>query len=129
MAAFTVKDPADRQAFTAYWNKILGDEGITIKTILFEGGAAGSILSHVWIGEPEVSFWFGKENWGKGITTEAIAVFLDHIKRRPLNARAAKDNSTSIRVLEKCGFTISGYVRGFANGSGEEIEEVILKLG
>ena len=81
------------------------------------------------MGEPEVSCWFGKENWGKGITTEAFAAFLDHIKRRPLNARAAKDNIASIRVLEKCGFTISGYIRDFANGGGEEIEEVILKLG
>jgi len=129
MAAFTVKDPADRQAFTAHWSKILGDEGITIMTILFEGDVAGSILSHGWFGEPEVSYWLGKEYWGKGIATEALAAFMGHIKTRPLYARAAKDNVASIRVLEKRGFTISGYDRGFANARGEEIEEVILKLG
>lgn len=130
MAAFTVKDPSDRQAFTAHWNKILGDEGITIMTILFDGDVAGSILSHGWFGgEPEVSYWLGKEYWGEGIATEALAAFLDHIKRRPLYARAAKDNIASVRVLEKCGFTICGYDRGFANARGEEIEEVILKLG
>lgn len=32
MAAFTAKDPADRDAFTAHWTKILGDDSITIRT-------------------------------------------------------------------------------------------------
>jgi RimJ/RimL family protein N-acetyltransferase len=39
-----------------------------------------------------------------------------------------KDNIASIRVLEKCGFTIFGYDKGFANARGEVVEEVILKL-
>jgi RimJ/RimL family protein N-acetyltransferase len=129
MAAFTVKDPADRQAFDAHWDKILGDEGITIRTILFEGQVAGSILSHAWFGELEVSYWLGKEFWGKGIATQALRLFLEHIQERPLYARAAKDNAASIRVLEKCGFEISGYERGFANARGEEIDEVVLVLG
>lgn len=50
------------------------------------------------------------------------------MKGRPLYARAAKDNVASIRVLEKCGFRISGYERAFANARGEEIEEAILEL-
>jgi RimJ/RimL family protein N-acetyltransferase len=129
MAAFTVKDPADRQAFDAHWEKILGDEGITIVTILFEDQVAGSILSHGWFGEPEVSYWLGKEFWGKGIATEALRLFLEHMKKRPLYARVAKDNAASIRVLVKCGFVISGYERGFANARGEEIDEVVFVLG
>jgi len=31
-------------------------------------------------------------------------------------------------VLEKCGFTIIGEARGFANARGEEIDELILEL-
>jgi hypothetical protein len=31
MAAFTGKDPTDREAFMAHWARILGDEGILIK--------------------------------------------------------------------------------------------------
>src|SRR5712691_5417534 len=46
MAAFTAKNPADRDAFTAHWTRILGDETITIKTILFNGYVAGYVLSH-----------------------------------------------------------------------------------
>ncbi len=47
---------------------------------------------------------------------------------RPLYAAAAADNMGSIRVLEKCGFQIYAYERGYANARGEEIEEVLLKL-
>ena len=36
--------------------------------------------------------------------------------------------SASLRVLEKCGFMIAGYGRGFANARGEEVEEVVLEL-
>jgi hypothetical protein len=34
MAALTAVDPADRDAFVAHWTGILGDAGITKKTIL-----------------------------------------------------------------------------------------------
>jgi len=128
MAAFTAKDPADRAAFTAHWAKILGDAGITIKTILFAGQVAGHVLSHGWFGEPEISFWLGREYWGRGLATKALSAFLGCVKTRPLYARAAKDNLASLRVLEKCGFTVCGQDRGFANARGKEIEEVILVL-
>ena len=128
MAAFTAKDPADREAFAAHWAKILGDKIIKIKTILFEGHVAGYVLSHGWYGKPEVSYWIGKEHWGKGIATQALSGFLDLQEVRPLYAWVAKDNVASLRVLKKCGFTIVGHGKGFANARGEEIEEVNLKL-
>jgi RimJ/RimL family protein N-acetyltransferase len=128
MAAFTAKEPANRDGFMIHWRKILADERITIKTILFEGQVAGHILSHDWFGEPELSYWIGKAYWGKGIATTALATFLALVKVRPLYGGAAKDNLASIRVLQKCGFTISGYDKGFANARDEEIEEVILVL-
>lgn len=126
MAAFTAKDPTDREAFTAHWAKVMADHSIVIKTILYDGQVAGSVLSHGWFGEPEISYWIGKEYWGKGIATRALAAFLDVQKERPLYARAVKDNIASLRVLEKCGFTISGEDKGFANARGMEAEEYIL---
>jgi RimJ/RimL family protein N-acetyltransferase len=42
--------------------------------------------------------------------------------------RAARDNIASIRVLEKCGFILFGYGKGFAHGRGVEVEEVLLEL-
>jgi len=128
MAAFTRKDPTDREAFDAHWTKILADETIPIKTILFDVQLAASVLSYGQNGELQVSYWLGKELWGKGISTKALSEFLFELKERPLHARAAIDNIASIRVLEKCGFVISGYDQGFANARGEEIEEVIMIL-
>lgn len=129
MAAFTAKDPTDKDAFAAHWKKILSDEGIVKKTILFEGRVAGNILSFEECGEREVSYWVGKGFWGKEIATEALSKFLDLVKTRPLYARAVKDNAASIRVLGKCGFIVSGEDVGFSNARGEEVEEFVLKLG
>ena len=128
MAAFTGKDPTDREAFMAHWARILGDEGILIKTILFEGQVAGYVSTHGWFGELEVTYWLGKDYWGRGLATQALAAFLQVQKSRPLVGRAAKDNVASIRVLEKCGFVLTGQDRGFANARGEEIEEIVLTL-
>jgi RimJ/RimL family protein N-acetyltransferase len=128
MAAFTRKDPSDKEAFETHWMKILADETIPIKTILFDGQVAGSILSYEQSGERQVSYWLGREYWGKGIATLALSLYLEDINQRPLYARAAKDNIGSIRVLEKCGFIISGYDRGFANARGAMIDEVIMML-
>ncbi|MFL5662957.1 MAG: GNAT family N-acetyltransferase [Ktedonobacteraceae bacterium] len=58
----------------------------------------------------------------------ALSAFLFHVKVRPLYARAAKDNIASLRVLEKCRFTLIGKDKGFSNARGEEVEEFILRL-
>lgn len=88
-----------------------------------------NIVSFEQSGKPQVGYWIGKEYWGKGLATRALTEFLGLVKARPLYARAAKDNIASIRVLEKCRFTISGEGKGFSNARGEEVEEFILKLG
>ena len=130
MAAFTTKNPEDRDVFMGHWNKILEDETINIQTILFDGQVAGHILSYEdeEFGGPEVSYWMGKSYWGKGIASRALAAFLLHINARPLYARVAKDNSRSLRVLEKCGFTRIGEDKGFSNARGQDAEEFILRL-
>ena len=129
LAAFTAKDPTDRDAFIAHWAKILADENITIRTIMFAGQVAGHIVSHSWFGDPEISYWIGKEYWGQGIATQALSEFLNLVKIRPLYARVVKDNLASFRVLEKCGFIMDGEDKGFANARGQEVEEFILKFG
>jgi RimJ/RimL family protein N-acetyltransferase len=130
MAAFTAKDPTDWAAFAAKWAKILDDRTGTAKTIVCGGRVAGNVLSFLapWSGKLEVTYWIGREFWGKGIATRALAALLRAVKTRPLYARAAKDNIASLRVLEKCAFTIAGYERGFANARGEEVDEVVLEL-
>ena len=128
MAAFTAKDPADQDAFTAHWTKIMADDAITVKTILFEGQVVGHVVSFVRFGAPEVSYWIGREYWDKGIATQALTGFLGHLETRPLYARVAKDNVASIRVLEKCGFKVIDEDKGFANARDSEVEEFVLEL-
>jgi RimJ/RimL family protein N-acetyltransferase len=125
MAAFPTRD---RAAFMAHWARILGDATSTNtkQTIVFEGRVAGNIVSFEQSGETDVGYWLGREYWGRGIATKALAAFLLYVKSRPLYAHVAKHNVASMRVLEKCGFTISGYDTG---SSGDGIEEVILRLG
>ncbi len=128
MAAFTSKNPDDREAFDAHWQRILASDTVTIQTILYDGQVAGSVLSYVESGGTEVSYWIGREFWGRGIASRALAAFMVQKKERPLYARAAKDNAGSLRVLEKNGFVIVGEDKGFANARGVEVEEYLLKL-
>ncbi|MCH8824516.1 MAG: GNAT family N-acetyltransferase [Planctomycetes bacterium] len=128
MAAFTAKDPNNRDAFDAHWEKIRGDEQVVIKTITVGEEVVGHVASFIMFEQREVTYWIGKNFWGKGIATKALTMFLESLKERPIYARAAKDNTASLRVLEKCGFTIDGEEKGYANARGQEIEEYILKL-
>lgn len=129
MAAFTAKDPTNREAFIAHWNRIRADVTVIIKTILFEDQVIGSVLSYEENHKPEVSYWLGKKYWGQGLATRALSKFLVcGNKTRPIYARVAKDNLGSRRVLEKCGFMVIAETRGFANACGKEIDELLLEL-
>jgi RimJ/RimL family protein N-acetyltransferase len=129
MAAFTARDPTDREAFTAHWNKIMAEPTNIIRAIVCDGQVVGSVSSYEESGKPEVTYWIGSAHWGKGIATRALATFLAQANTtRPIYARVAKDNLGSRRVLEKCGFQVIGETKGFAKARGEEIEELLLEL-
>ncbi|MED3394933.1 GNAT family N-acetyltransferase [Bacillus wiedmannii] len=128
MAAFTSIDPSDRDSFTSHWNEILTDKDIMKQTIIFENNVVGHISRFEQFGEPEVSYWIGKEYWGKGIATKALREFLKYITIRPLYARAAKDNAGFLKVLGKCGFAINGEDSEYSNARGEDVEKFILTL-
>jgi RimJ/RimL family protein N-acetyltransferase len=129
MAAFTAKDPADRAAFDAHWARLFANDGVRNRTIVLDGEIVGNAATFLMEGDREVTYWIAREHWGKGVATRALATLIAEEPTRPLFARAAKDNLGSIRVLEKCGFQVVGEDRGFANARGEEIEELVLKLG
>lgn len=128
MAAFTHKDPSDRAAFDTHWAKIRANDSVTNRTIEVDGQVAGHIASFEMFGDRELTYWIGREFWGRGVATEALRGFVEIDTTRPIYGRASKDNTRSIRVLEKCGFTLIGEEQGFANARNAEIAEVILKL-
>lgn len=118
MAAFP---PREWAAFMAHWAKILGDETVTAQTILLDGEVAGNVVSFDQFGERHVGYWLGREFWGRGVATEALSQYLRHERTRPLYARVARHNTASIRVLEKCGFALSGEDEGFSVAPGDEV--------
>ncbi|MCM2389579.1 GNAT family N-acetyltransferase [Streptomyces albipurpureus] len=129
MAAFTAEEPSDRARFHAHWARIRQDPAVLVRAV---EGESGGVLGHVAVfgpaGEREVTYWIGREHWGRGVATAALRELLGLVSERPLYARAAADNEGSIRVLGKCGFVVTGGERGFANARGKEIDEVLLTL-
>ncbi|WP_055549137.1 GNAT family N-acetyltransferase [Streptomyces sp. NBRC 110028] len=128
MAAFTAEAPDDRKAFDERWDRILGDDTVVKRTVLYDGRVAGNVLGFEQYGDPSVGYWIGREHWGKGIATSALAAFLEEVPMRPLYARIAADNAGSRRVLEKCGFRVAREERAFAVARGREIGELVLVL-
>jgi RimJ/RimL family protein N-acetyltransferase len=120
--------PRDRVAFMEHWARVLADETIIKKTVLFDGQVAGKRrqLREIW--QAEVGYWIGRRFWGRGVATRALSRFLDNVKDRPLYAVVAKPNVASIRVLEKCGFVLSDEEIGPRYEGSDEVEEVLLKL-
>ena len=104
MADFPARD---RDAFDTHWARILADDSLTKKTIVFEGQVAGNAVSWSQDGRRLVGYWLGREFWGKGLATRALAELVVELGTRPLHAYVAKTNIGSIRVLEKCGFVRS----------------------
>ncbi|MET9775791.1 GNAT family N-acetyltransferase [Streptomyces sp. NPDC006367] len=127
MAAFTPPDPADRDAFTAHWQKIRTSDAV-VRTVLGDGDVVGSVAVYGEPGEREVTYWVDRAYWGRGVATAALRALLAEVADRPLYARAAADNAGSLRVLEKCGFVTGARARGFAPARGEVIDEVVLHL-
>jgi RimJ/RimL family protein N-acetyltransferase len=128
MAAFTAKDPNDRQAFDAHMARVRTSPGVTLRGVTRDGRLVGSISSFVTDGDTEITYWIDRSVWGQGIASRALAAFLDTVPTRPLHARAASDNIASLKVLQKAGFRIIGTDIGYANARRTEIEETLLRL-
>jgi len=123
MAAFP---PRERGAFMAHVAKVRADPSSVLKAVVFEGRVAGNVGTFLRGDKREVCYWLGREFWGKGIATAALAELLRVFHERPLYARVAKRNAASLRVVRKCGFDVVAeetYV-----DHGEEIEECLFRL-
>ncbi len=104
MAAFPSRD---RDAFVTHWTKLRRDPANIVRTIVCDGQVAGNIGSWLAGEQRLVGYWIGREFWGRGVATAALAAFVGEIKERPLHAFVAAHNLGSIRVLEKCEFVPS----------------------
>ncbi len=85
--------------------------------------------------EPELSYCFGIEHWGKGYATEAARAVIDYAFEEfaidQLLAGARVLNPASRHVLEKCGFQWTGVElhRFLALGSSTPVDRFKLERG
>jgi len=127
LAAFPSRD---RDAFFSHWTtNILGNPAAASRTILAGNQVAGNIGAWTDAASNErlICYWLGREFWGRGIASAALAQFLRFESTRPLGARVASHNLGSIRVLEKAGFARVGE-DAFSLPSGARVEELIYVL-
>ena len=74
----------------------------------------------------EVGYWLGEDYWGRGITSEAVALLVDYVFRETgiirLFASVYEYNPASMKVLEKVGFTRQAILRDAAIKNGRVID-------
>lgn len=121
MAAFPSRD---RDAFMAHWAKTLANNAALTMAIVADGEVAGNIGCWEADGHRFVGYWIGREFWGRGLATQALAELVDMVEARPLYAHVVKSNVASIRVLEK-----NGFVEVERHTGDDGIEELVLELG
>jgi RimJ/RimL family protein N-acetyltransferase len=125
MAAFPARD---KNQFAAHWAKIRADDTVVVRTIVADGMVAGNIGSWQDNGQRLLGYWVGREYWGRGVATQALARFVEEVSTRPLYAHVAVHNVGSIRVLEKCGFRRDRVQEAKAPAADDGIDEFIFVL-
>lgn len=131
MAAFT-STANDREAYLAKYTKLLADDRLVRLVVEVGGEIVGSAAAFPVgdAGEFGVTYWIRRDHWGRGLAGTALAAVLEQVPTRPVFASTAGDNVASQRVLERCGFKRTGeQERAFAEARGEEIDEVMFRLG
>ncbi|MBI4815573.1 MAG: GNAT family N-acetyltransferase [Deltaproteobacteria bacterium] len=77
----------------------------------------------------ELGYWLARRHWGRGIVSEAVTAVRKHVFRetelRRLFAVPYATSFASIRVLEKCGFTLEGTMRSSAFKAGRFVDQLL----
>src|SRR5437870_7119321 len=76
MAAFTSPEFDDRTSFERRWARLRSDSSTANRVIEIDGRVVGHIASFDLEGRREVTYWIGREDWGRGIATRALQEFL-----------------------------------------------------
>ncbi|MFL6116796.1 MAG: GNAT family N-acetyltransferase [Catenulispora sp.] len=101
------------------WQSLHADPGALGRTIVVDDVVAGALTSWERWDQRQVGYCLGREYWGRGIATTALALFLGQMTIRPVHAYVAAHNLASRRVLDKCGFRPGGTGTGGTAGDSE----------
>ena len=105
-SAMAVFPSRDRAAFDEHWRRIRTADSVVNRTIDVDGEVAGYVASWEADGKRFLGYWLGREFWGRGLATAALAAYVEEVQQRPLYAWVARSNVGSVRVLEKCAFEL-----------------------
>jgi len=128
MAAFTSKNPYNKDAYIKKWTRLMTVDSVHMESILLDDIVVGCVVKFVMGEDSDLTYAIDKKHWGKGITSVAVKLFLEIEPTRPLYGRVANDNYGSQKILEKTGFLKIGTNTDFANARGIEIKEYIYRL-
>lgn len=128
MIAFLPRDPGDRAAFDAHWEKIRADPEVRHWLALEGETVVGYYLSFLTGSDRDIGYWLVREYWGRGYGTAGLALLLEELLERPLFGRVISDNLGSRRVLEKNGFVVVEQLRTTAVRREGEVTELVLRL-
>ncbi|GAA3850746.1 GNAT family N-acetyltransferase [Streptomyces sedi] len=117
--------PRERDRFLRHWRtNVLGAPGVFVRAVTVDGRLAGNVVAW-WDGERRfLGYWLGREFWGRGVGTRAVALFLERERHRPLHADPHVGNVGSVRLLERLGFREAG-----REGEGEEAHVLLVLDG
>jgi RimJ/RimL family protein N-acetyltransferase len=109
-----------------------GTEGPFVHPMLLDGEYAGYVqlvpIENGW----EIGYHTVKAHTGQGLATEAVRAFLpvmmDKLGLTQVAGICDAQNAASIRVMEKCGFTREGVLRGRVFNKGEMVDTVLWSL-
>lgn len=106
---------ADAFIATRLWRGLPG----FAMTIEWDGAPVGYVATGVSHGV-EIYYALHPDHWGQGVMSEAVSAFIPEVFARfPINRLLAdrfEDNPASGRLLEKCGFEVTG--RGMGSSAG-----------
>ena len=119
------------------WIDIVLDNQVDlILAIEINGEAAGGIGIHgmkdVYRFNAEIGYWLAEIHWGKGIMSQAIGAIVNYAfnnyKWHRIFAAVYQNNTSSMRVLEKNGFTMEAIHRKAVMKEGQYLDEYMYAL-
>jgi RimJ/RimL family protein N-acetyltransferase len=127
---YTIKDA---NAFLSAASNERPPSNFAIEVAGEAAGGLGYVAGHdVERYSAEVGYWLGESCWNRGIVTEALSLFTRYaftdLKLLRLFALPFADNTASIRVLEKAGFTPEGVLRSSCVKYGQPRNQAIYAI-
>jgi len=96
---------AEKEVFAV----VLRETGRVVGSLGLHGSWANGDPSYGHLAQKEIGYVLSKEQWGKGLMTEAVRAAIrfcfDSLKLEAVSIGHFLDNDRSRRVIEKCGFT------------------------